>query len=246
MKQFFVALQFLTILPIKISKINEKDFGKALVYFPLVGALIGLMLNLSLFSFSFLPAQVMAALILVISIIITGGIHLDGFADTCDGLYGNKPKEEILKIMRDSHIGTMGVIGLVCLLLLKFTILINIPMESLWKSLIMMTTFSRWTQSLACTISNYAREDGKAKYFIEYAQRKGVIMGGFLTLAIFLLLINSRGLVVFTISLAPIFLFISYVKVKIGGMTGDTVGATNELAEVFVLLNILILTQVLH
>lgn len=236
MKQFLIALQFLTILPVRISEVKEKDFGKSLVYFPIVGMLIGCLLTLSLFVFSFLPPQVSVVLILVISIIITGGIHLDGFADTCDGLYGFKSKEEILKIMRDSCIGTMGVIGIICLLLLKFTILAGIPKETLWKSLIMMAVFARWIQGLACSISNYARQDGKAKYFIEYADKKGVFIGGLFTLALFLLLANFKGLILFTISLVPIFLFINYIKRKIGGMTGDTIGATNEVAEILILL----------
>jgi adenosylcobinamide-GDP ribazoletransferase len=236
MKQFLIALQFLTILPVKISEIKEKDFGKSLVYFPIVGMLIGLVLVLSLFVFSFLPPLVYAALILVISIIITGGVHLDGIADTCDGFYGSKPKEEILEIMRDSHIGTMGVIGVACLLLLKFTILTGIPREALWKSLIMMTVFARWTQGLASLLSNYARQNGKAKYFIEYADKRGVFMGGLFTLALFLLLASFKGFILFIISLIPIFLFISYIKRRISGMTGDTIGATSEIAEVLILL----------
>lgn len=255
MKRFLIALQFLTILPIKISarngsasggksEIKEEDFGKSLVYFPIVGMLIGLLLALSLFVFSFLPPQVSVVLILVVSIIITGGIHLDGFADTCDGFYGFKPKAEILKIMRDSHIGTMGVAGIICLLLLKFAILTNIPKGTLWKSLIMMAVFARWTQALTCFISNYARQNGKAKFFIKYADRKGVIIGGLLTLALFLLLTTLKGLTLFIISLVPIFLFISYVKRKIGGITGDTIGAINEIAEILILLFCLFLTRV--
>lgn len=236
MKHFFIALQFLTILPIKISAIKEKDFGKSLLYFPIIGMFIGFLLALTSFTFSFFPTQISAVLILVVSTLITGAIHLDGFADTCDGFYGSRPKEEILKIMRDSHIGTMGVIGLVGLLFLKFAILIEIPKENLGKSLIMMATFARWSQSLACGISHYARENGKAKYFIEYANRKRIIIGGLFTLGVFLLLKNSTGLVSFIISLITVLLFINYAKRKIGGMTGDTVGATSEIAEAMALL----------
>lgn len=236
MKQFLIALQFLTVLPVKISEIKEKDFGKSLIYFPLVGAIIGVLLISALFIFGSLPPLVTAALILAASIIITGGIHLDGFADTCDAFWGCKSKEEILRIMRDSRVGTMGVIGVVCLLLLKFAILTGIPKESLWKSLIMMAVFSRWTQTLACLISAYARQEGKAKYFIEYADRKAVLIGGLFTLALFLLLVGFKGLILFIISLFLVFLFINYVKRMIGGMTGDTIGAANELAEISMLL----------
>lgn len=236
MKEFLIALQFLTILPVRLSGLKESDFGKSLVYFPAVGMLIGFILTLSLFVFGLLPPLVTSVSILVISIVITAGIHLDGFADTCDGFYGFKSKEEILEIMRDSHIGTMGAIGIVCLFLFKFAILTATPKETLWKSLIMMAAFSRWTQALACFVSTYARDEGKAKYFIEYADRKAVFTGGLFTLAIFLLLANFKGLILFIISLIPIFLFISYIKRRIGGMTGDTIGATSEIAEALIFL----------
>ena len=236
MKRFLIALQFLTILPIKIkSEIKEENFGRSLIYFPIVGILIGILLAVSSHIFVFLPRLVLGAFILLISIIVTGGIHLDGFADTCDGFYGSKPKEKILEIMRDSQIGVMGVIGIVCLLLLKFTLIVNIPKDILWKSLIMMTTFARWSQSFACYTSKYARREGKAKYFIEYANRKGIILGGLLTFALFLLLVKLKGLILFALVFILIFLFINYVKKKIGGMTGDTIGATSEVAEVAVL-----------
>mgnify|MGYP001589761025 CR=1 FL=1 len=237
MKRFLVALQFLTILPVKIkSEIKEKDFGDSLLYFPVVGLLIGLLLSLGVLSFSFLPALVKSAMILILSILITGGIHLDGFADTCDGFYGNKSGEKILEIMRDSRIGVMGVIGIVSLLLLKFSVIVSLSEAPLWKILIMMPVFSRWSQALACNAASYARREGKAKYFMEYASRRDVIIGGIFTLIISVLLMQHRGLVLFFASLIPVSLFLYYIKRRIKGMTGDTIGAVNEIAEVCVLL----------
>lgn len=244
MKRFLIALQFLTILPIKIkSKIKEKDSGASLIYFPIIGAFIGLLLVLILFAFDFLPHLVTAVLVLISSIIITGGIHLDGFTDTCDGFYGSKPKEKILEIMRDSRLGAMGAMGIVCILLLKFTLIASLAENILWKTLIMMAVFGRWSQVIACYTSNYARKEGKAKYFIEYNSKKEFLLGGFFTIALFLFLLKLKGIILLTLSLLPIFLFINYTKRRIGGMTGDTLGAINELTEVFVLLNMLILTR---
>ncbi len=232
MKRFLIALQFLTILPIRIRReIKQEDFGKSLLYFPLIGMLLGLLLAATASLFSFLPNLVRGAVILIASIIITGGIHLDGFADTCDGFYGRNPKEKILNIMRDSRIGVMGVIGIVCLLLFKFTLIVNIPQNILWKSLIMMTVFARWSLVLACYVSNYARKEGKAKYFIKYVGKKEVLIGGLFTLVISLLLMKITGFILFILSIIPVFLFISYAKKKIDGMTGDTIGATSEIAE---------------
>lgn len=236
MKRFLIALQFLTILPVKIkSEIKEIDFGKALLYFPIVGLLIGFLLAGAAFFLGFATDLFKGACVLILSIIITGGIHLDGFADTCDGFYGAKTKEEILKIMRDSRIGAMGVIGIVSLLLLKFTLIISIPRGFLLKSLIMMAVFGRWSQLLSCYTSKYAREEGKAKYFIEYANRKDFIIGSFITFVLFLLIAKQTGMWIFILALLSTLLFIQYVKRKIGGMTGDTIGAINEVEEVAIL-----------
>ena len=241
MKQLLIALQFLTILPVKIrSEIKKRDFGRSLLYFPIVGMLIGILLSITAFLFGFLPNLVTGALILVVSIFITGGIHLDGFADTCDGFYGSKPKEKILEIMRDSRTGVMGVIGVVSLLLLKFTLIVSIPKDILWKSLIMMAVLGRWSQVLACYTSNYVRKEGKAKYFIEYAGEREFLAGTLFTIVLFLVLVKLKGAILFTLSLLPIVLFMSYIKRKIDGMTGDTIGAISEVAEVAVLLFALI------
>ena len=237
MKRLLLALQFLTIFPVRIKAgIDEKDFGASLVYFPFVGLLIGLFLAGCVFIFSFLPGLVRAALILIASIIISGGIHLDGFADVCDGFYGNKPKEIILEIMRDSHAGAIAVIGLSALLLLKFSLLVSIPGELLYKLLIFMAVFSRYCQVVSSSFSDYARSDGKAKYFVEYAGIREFLIATVFTLALLLFLLKIKGIILFCLCLFSILLFISWIKRKIGGMTGDTIGAVSEIAEVLVLL----------
>jgi len=237
MKHFFIALQFLTILPLKIKeKIKEEDFGKSLAYFPLVGLIIGIALALSLGLFNFFPVLVKGVIVILISTILTGGIHLDGFADTCDGFYGFNPREKILEIMRDSRIGAMGAIGLVCLLLFKFSLLVSIPYVDLWKVLIIMPVFSRWAQALSCYSAHCIRKEGKAKLFMEHVALKEVVAGGLFTFFIFLLLVNFRGVLLFGLTFISILLLIKYVKKKIGGMTGDTLGAISEVAEVLVLL----------
>lgn len=246
MKRFLIALQFLTVLPIKItSEIAEEDFGGSLLYFPVVGMLIGIVPAGMVLLLGFLPNFVLSVLILIISIVITGGIHLDGFADTCDGFCGQWPKEKILEIMRDSRIGTMGVVGVICLLLLKFTLIVSIPENVLWKLLIMMAVFARWSQVLACCASDYARGEGKAKCFVEHARKPALLVGSIFTVFLFLLSMRFKGIVLFVPSFAVVFLFINYAKRKIGGMTGDTIGATSEIAEIAVLFFGLVCSEVL-
>jgi len=228
-KQFLIALQFLTILPINIrSEIKERDFGNSLLYFPVIGILIGLVLCTAVFLFSVLPNLVVGVIILIMSIVITGGMHLDGFADTCDGFYGSKPKDKILEIMRDSRVA----------------LIVSIPREMLWKVLIMMAVFARWSQVLACYMSEYARKEGKAKYFIEHAGKKEFFAGILLTSGLFFLLMQIKGIILFLISMLPILLFINCIKRKIDGMTGDTIGSVSEIAEVLILLFCLFLPNV--
>lgn len=235
MRQFLIALQFLAIFPIKIrpqESISPKDFGKSLIWFPLVGAIIGIILA-AVFNILFMfPNIVRISLVLIFSFIITGGIHLDGFADTCDGLYGFSKKEKALQIMRDSHIGAIGAISLILLILFKFSLLASFHQDILWAYLILMPTFGRFMQSLACISSKYAREEGKAKYFIEYAQIKEIVFGLIFTLVLFCLLLKINGLILFLISLALIYPVILYINKRIDGMTGDTIGAVSEVAEV--------------
>lgn len=237
MKTFLLALQFLTVLPVRIkSQINPCDYGKSLAFFPFIGMLLGFFLSLVSSVFAFLPQSVTAALVLAASSAITGGLHLDGFADTCDGLCGFRTKERALEIMRDSRIGAMGAMGVVLLLLFKYSSLANIPQEALWKWLVIMTTFSRWSQVFACFISGYAREEGKAGYFMEYADKKALFIASIFTLFVFLSLAKREGLLMLIAAIAAVFLYIKFIERRIGGMTGDTVGAVSEAAEALVLL----------
>ncbi|MFH1199232.1 MAG: adenosylcobinamide-GDP ribazoletransferase [Candidatus Omnitrophota bacterium] len=237
MKSFFIALQFLTILPIRIKgELKEGDFGKALTFFPVIGALLGTFLFALAYYLRNSPPLFSAALILVIYTILTGAIHLDGLADTCDGFYAGKTKENILRIMRDSAIGTMGVIGIILILLLKFSLIASFPrVADLGKALIVALSFSRWSQAVACLNSSYARQDGKAKFFLKGARKIDIALGGLFSLGLFILFFNWQGIFIFILSLLITLLFISYSKRRINGMTGDTIGALNEIMEVTVL-----------
>ncbi|NQT06685.1 MAG: adenosylcobinamide-GDP ribazoletransferase [Candidatus Omnitrophica bacterium] len=236
MKKFLIALQFLTTLPVKIKgEIKDEYYGRALLYFPLAGLVIGIVLALTASIFSFLPNLVTGAFILLASILITGGMHLDGLADTCDGFYGSQSKIRILEIMRDSSVGAMGIIGVAAVLIIKFTLFVTIRHELLWKVLIMSAVFSRWAQALACNMALYPRKEGKAISFIKYAKKKDVVLAGLFTAVIFFIMAGIKAIPLFIVNTVPVLLMINYSKRKIGGMTGDTIGATSEIAELAVL-----------
>lgn len=241
MKHLLIAFQFLTILPFKIrAEIKNEDYAKSLIYFPVIGIIIGAILLIVSLCYLFLPMMVVGVFVLIVSALVTGALHLDGFSDTCDAFYGSKPKEEILKIMHDPRCGVMGTVGVTLLLLLKFSLLISIPRGLLWQSLLAMCCFSRWAQTTGCLLP-YSRNEGKAGAFIKYARKKDIVIGGLFTILVSGALFGLKGIAIFFVSFIPALVFIRYAKVKIGGMTGDTIGAVNEIAEVSVLLSILII-----
>ena len=126
MKSFILALQFLTTIPFRTKKPASNDrLPQATIYFPLVGLLLGLILvavNSLLSYFGFKELFINSALVALL-IVFTGGLHLDGLADTFDALLSRKRKAEMLEIMRDSHIGTMGVLSLIVVILFKISLL---------------------------------------------------------------------------------------------------------------------------
>ncbi|MFH2137371.1 MAG: adenosylcobinamide-GDP ribazoletransferase [Candidatus Omnitrophota bacterium] len=241
MKHFLLALQFLTIIPVKIrGTVSDKDISRSLLFFPIAGALIGWILCCVLGLLSFLPQIVLAAVLLAANSVITGGLHLDGFADTCDGLCGTHSAEKSLEIMRDSRVGAMGLIGIVCLLVLKFSLLTAVAGLLMWKTLICMGMISRWMQVFACYSGDYPRKEGKAKLFVGSVLLKDLAAGGTIVFMLTALLCGIKGVMGFVFTFACVFVFKLFVRKKISGMTGDTIGAASEIAEVIILLSALI------
>ena len=176
-----------------------------------------------------------SALLIIACIIINGGLHIDGFADTCDGLYGFRSKEKMLQIMRDSQIGAMGATGLACLLITKFAFIASIANGQIYKILLAMPVLSRWAMTFACCLVVYPRKEGKAKLFIEGAKVKDVFITGAIVLALYVWLWQLKGVMVFLLTLLCVSIFKQYAQKKIGGMTGDTIGAVSEIAEITML-----------
>lgn len=242
MRIFLASLQFLTILPLPIEP-SEEELGKSIFFFPLVGFLIGIILTcIYWLGIRVLPFLVIIVLLMIVWIIITGALHLDGLADTLDGLYAGKTREKRLKIMRDKYIGVMGITAIVVILLLKYTLLLSVPVAHISKVLIFTPVLSRWGIVVALSMSPYVRKEGKGEMFSKsiqwwYAPFQGLIL---LVLAIWLFnFVNGISIVIGFL----VFLWLStiFFKKRIGGVTGDTLGAVNEIGEVLILLFIVLL-----
>ena len=154
---FTRAVQFLTILPVP-AKGRKPDLARAMAFFPLVGFLIGLLsVALShLFSF-YVFARLEALALVTFSLLFSGGLHVDGFADFCDGFFGGRTKEETLRIMRDSRIGVWGAVGVSLLLFWKWELLASLSIRS--EAFLFALTASRWSQVVLAFFLPYANPE---------------------------------------------------------------------------------------
>lgn len=248
MKNLLIAMQFLTIIPLKIKSVDEKDLSASLAYFPLVGVLLGLFLVginnvLSILNFQ----EIILNILLVVSLLVlTGGIHLDGLADTFDALSSGRDKEEMLRIMRDPHVGVMGLLSVVSVLLLKISFLSSLNIGAKLAALVLSCTLSRWAQVFLMFFFPYARVEGKTKIFMQNINLKIVILITLVALCFSLLIMRLEGLYLILIVALSGYLICNSVKKKIGGITGDTLGAVSELIEVIVLLSICLLEKMIR
>lgn len=175
MTPFFIALQFLTRLKIvNQTEWSMEDFGKSVATFPFVGLIIGIFLTLIYFIFSqFLSPMPLMLIIVISEFLFTGGLHADGLMDTSDGLFSGREREKKLEIMKDSRVGSFGVVAFVFITLLKWQLLTAIPIpEFIPIILVMMPLMSRYTLILSIRSYPYARKSGMGQAFAVYAPKQ--------------------------------------------------------------------------
>ena len=245
MHPFFAALTFLTKIPVPgPNKITTDSLVRGSAYYPLVGALLGGILWLFSYLLRFLCGHASlpaAALLLTLWVFLTGALHLDGLADTFDGLAGGLTKEDRLRIMQDSSAGSFGVIAIVLTLLLKFSFLQQLPGERLLPALLYSPLLSRWSMVVLMYFTPYARKtQSLGKPFVELIGKKQLALSSALTVAAGFLYPQ----IFFLTLLLPVILLTALLRwfflQKIGGITGDCLGATNELLEIAVLFLLLL------
>lgn len=239
---FRIAGAFLTIFPVaKRLEMTPERLGRSMGLFPAVGLLIGLgLVVINWLLDGLIPRAVLDCLLVLIMIAITGALHLDGVADLIDGLAGGKDREGALRIMKDSRVGAMGVVGLVMVLLLKYLCLFHVPLELKSAALIFMPAAGRWVQvCLACYCPYVRAEGGTGGAFVDNVEQPEFLRASATLLVAALILFWLKGIfLIFLLSLATMVL-IRYFEVRLGGVTGDVLGAVTEIVEVLTLLLIL-------
>jgi len=191
-----------------------------------------------------LLSSALTNVLLVVSLVaVSGALHLDGLVDTCDGLAGGKTVEERWRVMDDSRAGGFGIIGVCCLLLVKYVALNNVPASWLMPTLVLMPMLSRWAMVYALFAYPYAKPSGLGKVFKQGASRLRFIVATLIALVAAVILAQLSGFVIMLAIWVIALAVATYLKGKFGGLTGDTYGAINEVAEVCILILVCLLAH---
>ena len=231
MQPLALAWGFLTVLPTPaVRDPKPSGFGRAAALFPFVGLLIGLLLaGVDAVSRLLWPEAVAAALTLGIAILLTGALHLDGFLDTCDGIFLWRP-ERRLEVMRDSHVGGFAVAGGLALYGIKLTALATIGGPARIAGLILAPTLARLTMTIALALFPYARPAGAGSAFKEGVRHSHAAVA----LATSLLAAawwGTHGLALVVVAVLLSLLLAVFIRSRLGGLTGDTYGFISECVE---------------
>lgn len=244
MKALILMIQFMTRYPIPVAvDFTAERFVQGMKWMPLVGLLAALPAAAGFVLADWLLGREVAAIVAVIGLItVTGGLHLDGIADTADGLFCYRSRERMLEIMRDSTLGTNGVIAVVLTILLKYIFLQTLPANSGVLAVLIAPVLGRTALTWHSAVARYAREE---RGIGDYVNQTGLAQAAAATLlSLFLVtgILVLGGvqpslipLVALVLHLPPIglaVLFAAYLQWRLGGITGDTIGASIELAEI--------------
>ena len=229
------AFQFLTVFPAVIQRpFTAAELGRAVAFFPVVGlALGGTLYGLDTVLRWIFPTPVVAVLILAVWLLLTRALHIDGFMDTCDGLFGGFTPERRLEIMRDSRVGAFGVAGGGILLLAKYAAIVSLTNTS---GLLLAPVLGRWVLSMAVFAFPYAREKGLGRDMKDHVRVPQVVLAAVVAVLAAWFFAGPIGLLTFALCGIMLWLGAGFILRRIPGLTGDSYGALCELTELLVLL----------
>jgi adenosylcobinamide-GDP ribazoletransferase len=245
LRLFLIAIQFLTRLPVPESLVaSEETLGRATRFFPLVGVIVGAGAAMTFWLLQYLLPHSAAVLgAIIFTAFITNGFHEDGLADTFDGFGGGWTKEQALEIMRDSRLGTYGALALIFLILGKYSFLSSLAPGQIWRWLIVAHTASRWTVLPLCAWLPYARAEGHGKLVAKRIGMAEMITGSMVFSISVLLLSWQAALAALLVTGLASLLTGLYFRARLSGITGDCLGATNQLTEVALYLTAIVLSR---
>jgi adenosylcobinamide-GDP ribazoletransferase len=237
-KRFLTALAFLTRVPVGRASQTPEAIGRSASLFPVVGALLGFAEVMVLWMCRrAMPPALTATVLVLTGIVLTGALHLDGLADMTDGFGGGRTRDDVLRIMRDHQIGTYGAIALIMTVLLQISAIASlIERDVAARFLVAAPAVSRWAMVLLGRRLPYARTDaGLGRALTDHVRDRDVWESTALALAIAIVASQWSGLVSIGLTLAVTVAIGFVCRRRIGGVTGDTLGATAVLCETVVL-----------
>tara|TARA_R110002050_G_scaffold1244_2_gene8541 strand:- start:68179 stop:68907 length:729 start_codon:yes stop_codon:yes gene_type:complete len=240
LQPLLIALQFLTIIPVRVSTpVNPLQIGQSLLFYPVIGLIISSILLVAIWILNTQSIAVSAALILSLWVILSGGLHLDGLADSADAwLGGLGDKAKTLLIMKDPASGPIAVAILILVLLIKFVMLVELLSQHNYLAIIFAVTLARSALPLLFLSTPYVRQDGIGALLVAHQPRMATI---WLLAAIALLSVLFSGLALL-ISALLVFSVLRYnMQQRLNGTTGDTAGAMVEILETTILITAVII-----
>ncbi len=244
---FRTAIMFFTRIPVGKIDFSSKALNSSGKYLPVIGWIVGgISAIIFLATHQILPVELAVILSMASSIMITGAFHEDGFADVCDGLGGGWTREKILEIMKDSRVGAFGVIGMIMLLFAKFISLSEMHVNLLPASIIAGHTISRFSAVLFIYSHQYVRDDqgSKSKPVGKKINQSELIFASLMALFPFILFPNAGFLLIIPVILLIKYRFARYAQKKIGGYTGDCLGALQQITETSFYIFVLIYMEI--
>ncbi|WP_086873088.1 adenosylcobinamide-GDP ribazoletransferase [Kosakonia pseudosacchari] len=244
-KLFFATLSFISRLPVPgrcVQGLDVADYVRGIVTFPLVGLLLGALSGIVVLVLQPWCGVPLAAFFGVLALaLLTGGFHLDGLADTCDGVFSARRRERMLEIMRDSRLGTHGGLALVFVLVAKILVISELQLRgvSMVAALAMACAAGRGCSVLLMFGHRYAREEGLGNLFIGKVSGRDTLVTLTITGLLAIVILGLKGIIALLVTLAAIFLLGHMLKRTLGGQTGDTLGTAIELGELVFLLALL-------
>lgn len=229
------VLRFLTLLPLPELPPSDAARGRLLAWFPVAGLVIGaLLLPVGWLAGGAWDAGVRTAVIIVVWGIVTAGMHFDGLADTFDAVMSWRSRERKLEIMKDSRIGTMGVLAIGAVLLLKFAWL-QAAGEAWWQAALLAPVWGRWCMTYGLAGFPAARTTGLGHTFKQQVQPRTLLHATLAAVLLALLIGQVHGLLAGLLVWGGATLLARWWVRDLGGLTGDSYGALCELGEVVVL-----------
>jgi len=231
-----VAIQFLTRLPVPRVRFDPDSLSRAAKFSPVVGLMVGLGASvLQRIAAPHLSRPLVALLVLTFLVLISSGLHEDGLADTADGFGGGWNREQVLTILRDSRIGSFGALALVLSVLARFLLLSNLPVNRFTAFIVSAHVLCRWTTLPLSYFLAPAREsDGQGARIAQKLSPASLLIGTLSSFATVFYFMRTEFWIPVLVALVITVLSGLYYSRRIGGVTGDCFGATNQLTEIAV------------